>query len=460
MEYSIIDGQLVPHVSKIEIPKELVQDDPLRQAMMERTFRLMEAQVPFYPRLAVDIEVSCPQPDRLPDPSESQYQVTACSLCSNDGVKRVLLLRRETLQPESFPNGEVEITFFDTEEELIAEIFRYLLKYPFVITFNGDEFDFRYLYTRAVRLGFERKDIPLEYHLNLMGLKYGIHIDLYRFFLNRGLKSYTFDSKYKDESLDSISEALLGEGKLKHEEPINEMSYQRLSQYGFQDAKLTLNLTTYDGDLVMKVITACSRIALQTFEDVTREGISGFFKNLLAYEHRTHGYIIPRKEDILAVKGVITTHSKIKGKKYEGAKVVKPVPGIHFGVTDLDVGSLYPSIFRNWNIGYETIRCVHEECKVNKIPLTGHWYCGKKASMESVMIGCFKDLRINWYKKKAKSGDSYFKAIAGALKAMMVAAYGVFGSEMFPYYCPSAGESVTAIGRSTIERIIEKAVTI
>src|SRR5437879_8574606 len=60
--------------------------------------------------------------------------------------------------------------------------------------------------------------------------------------------------------------------------------------------------------------------------------------------------------------------------------VVDPVPGVHFGVAVLDFASLYPSIIKTWNLGYETILCGHTDCRTNKIPDTEHWVCRDRKS--------------------------------------------------------------------------------
>ena len=67
--------------------------------------------------------------------------------------------------------------------------------------------------------------------------------------------------------------------------------------------------------------------------------------------------LIPRSEDIIAMKGTTTTTALIKGKKYKGAIVVNPVAGFHFNVKVGDFASLYPSIIKNWNLGYATVNC-------------------------------------------------------------------------------------------------------
>ena len=173
--------------------------------------------------------------------------------------------------------------------------------------------------------------------------------------------------------------------------------------------------------------------------------------------------LIPNAEDILTIKGGTTTQAIIKGKKYKGAIVVEPVPGVHFNVAVMDFASLYPSIIKVYNLGYQTLLCKHEECKVNKVPETPHWICTKKKALESLLIGSLRDLRVKWYKVKAKDKTlpndlrSWYNVIQSALKVILNASYGVFGAQSFNLYCPPVAEATAAIGRHVITQSIERA---
>ncbi len=477
MPYKIQNGELVPTLQmETSLPGELqkVVTETVTEDTLKRFFRLLEAPVPSYKRIAVDIEVYVPSENSMPTPYESEFQIIACSLASNDGLSKVLLLRRTQYKQENFKTEKCEVEFCDTEETLIAKVFEYLWNYPFVLTFNGDEFDFRYLYNRALRLGFTREQIPIQYHQSWMGLKYGIHIDLMRFFANMSLQVYAFDAKYKlsgrTVGLDEVGKGLVNQGKVEHEMSIGKMTYAQLAEYGFGDAELTLKLTTFGNDASMKLLTSLSRVSYQSMEDVNRGGASSWIKSLMFREHRVRGWIIPRTEreeetgtiiggDILATKNIIDTKSETEGKKFRGAMVAEPVVGLHFGVSVLDFASLYPSIIETWNLGYETVRCVHKDCEtVNPriVPFTTHWVCKKNRAMTAEIIGSLKDIRVQWYKPKGKK-DDYYKIVEQTIKVFMNATYGVFASDKFPLYCPPMGESVTQVGRFSISGVIEEA---
>jgi len=344
-----------------EVERLLGDETPEYRSLANEWLRLLECPVPQYRRIAVDIEVWQPIETRVPDPELAEYAVICVSLVGSDGISRVLLLKREgTVEGEaSLPTG-VKLEFYDTEEELLAVVFQVLLEYPFIVTFNGDDFDLKYLYHRAQRLGFKNEEIPIELGRDVAFLKYGVHIDLYKFFFNRSIQIYAFGQKYRENTLDSVGEALVGTQKVEIES-VSRASYRDLAAYCYRDSQIVLSLTSFNDDLVMKLMTALSRISYMTMDDLSRQGVSGWIRSIMFCHHRKRSYVIPRKDEILDVKGQTATEAVIKGKKYKGAIVVEPKPGVHFNVAVLDFASLYPSIIKVWNLGYETVRCPHQE---------------------------------------------------------------------------------------------------
>jgi len=214
---------------------------------------------------------------------------------------------------------------------------------------------------------------------------------------------------------------------------------------------------------VLKLLVVLSRISRMPIEDVCRHGVSGWIKSLLYFEHRRRGYLIPRHDELIEEKGVTSTRAIIEGKKYRGAIVVEPVPGVHFDVTVLDFSSLYPSVLKEWNLSYETTRCPHPECKDNIVPETSHWICRRRRGIQSEVIGCLRDIRVRWYKPKSsdkslpESQRRWYGVVQRALKVFLNAAYGVFGFEDFPLYCPPVAESTAAIARYAFKKTVEKA---
>src|SRR3989454_2804403 len=404
MVYKVEAGRL--QLGSKEDPDQTITDfregDEEYKKLVSRWLGLLEAPLPTFRRLALDIEVHSPIDTRVPDPSLAEYKVICASLCGSDGIRRVLVLQRPEMGEASVQLEDTAVEFFETEEDLIASIFKALFDYPLVLTFNGDDFDLRYLYNPALNRGFTRDQIPIELGRESAGLKYGIHLDLYRFFFNRSIQVYAFGNKYREVTLDAISEALLEVGKAEILTPISRLSYTELARYCLQDAQLVLDLTMFDGEVVMKLVSALSRISFLPIEDMARQGVSGWIRSMMFKEHRERGYLIPRSEEVKKAKGDTTTTAVIRGKKYKGGIVVDPVPGVHFNVAVLDFASLYPSIMKAWELGYETLQCDHVECKTNRVPDTDHWVCRLKKAMESQLIGSLRDIRIKWYKPRSK----------------------------------------------------------
>lgn len=468
MPYLVDNGKL--QLAPVEVPETVIDDlrkiygddESLLSNAIEWA-KLFHAEVPPLKRLAIDIEVYSPEPNRVPKASEAPYPVIAVSFRGSDGLKKVLLLRRPDLGEPPADLEEAEI--FSGEIELLKRAFEILSEYPIVLSFNGDSFDLPYLRNRALKLGLLEEEVPVDWRpgAEYAKLKKSIHLDLYKFFTNRSMKVYAFGGKYREgRSLEEVSETLLGEGKVKIDKPIAELGYRELVSYSLQDAELTYKLTSFSGDLVMKLIVLMMRISKLGMEDLTRHNISSWIRSLLYYEHRRRKYLIPNEEELRRIKGQADTRAIIKGKKYMGAVVMDPLPGVFFNVVVVDFASLYPSVIKRWNLSYETVRCPHEECRSNAVPGLTHWVCKQRRGLMSEVTGLLRDFRVHIYKKLAKSEKDpakrgQYDVVQSALKVFINASYGVFGAEAFPLYCPPVAEATTALGRFMMVRTIKKA---
>jgi len=469
--YMVVDGDLKP--APMEFPMDVASEilkffngEPKEVLdCVKDWLPLFLIPVPDIPRLAIDIEVLSTA-NRIPEPSKAEDPVICISCVSSNGLKRVFMLKREGIdegvKPKTLP-GDVEIKFFEDEGVMLREVFKLITSYPIIVTFNGDDFDLNYLRHRATNIGIKREEIPLAMGRNYVDVVPGVHIDLYKFFSNRSIQVYAFGNRYKDATLDAVATSLLGVGKITLDRLISDLSYYDLAAYCFRDAEITLNLTSFNDGIVMKLIMLLMRISKLSMGDVVRRGVSVWIRNMLYYEHRRRNYLIPSKEDIIAAKGVSVTRALIKGKKYMGAMVIEPKPGIYFNVTVLDFASLYPSVLYRWNLSYETINCPHEECRSNKVPELPHWICTKRRGLSSTIIGMLRNMRVYWFKPKAKDKSldpavrTWYSVVEQGLKVFLNASYGVMGDENFPLYCPPVAESITAIGRYVISKTIEKA---
>src|SRR5919206_1425237 len=442
--------------------------------------KLLNQPIPNLKRVSIDIEVESEE-GRMPTPRDHDRRIIAVGFVSNDGFKKVLVLEPD----KSHDNGSSfikEAEICKTEKELLKKTFQIINSYPIIVTYNGDDFDLPYLYARSQDpridpVGKEiisKDDIPIvikRENFAKRGIqaepvqtKNGLHLDLFRTFQNRSVQIYAFSRKYTEYTLNAICEALLNDNKVEFDGDISELPIQKLAEYCLKDADLTFRLTSFNDNLLMKLLVVISRIGRLSIDDIARFGVNQWIRGMLYYEHRQRNMLIPRRDELQA-KGSASTTAIIKEKKYRGGLVVEPVLGIHFNVVVVDFASLYPSIIKVHNLSYETVNCPHQTCMSNsaqRIPGTTHWICKEKRGLTSLLIGSLRDLRVNYYKYLSKNKAlpseerQLYNVVSQAIKVILNASYGVMGAEIFPLYCLPVADVTAAIGRITTTKTIEK----
>jgi DNA polymerase I len=476
--YRIENGKIIPENLQISDEvrlalKTLLWDKAVDDVMVDsKEFQkyvsdwadLLNQPIPKIKRISLDIEVES-EIGRIPDAKIADKRVTAIGFEGTDNFKQVFVLRKEgTEEGKNDLPSDVKVQFYDEnkEKEMILDAFKKISEYPFVISYNGDDFDMPYLYNRAQRLGIKQEENPFYMMKDSATLKEGVHIDLYRTLSNRSFQIYAFSHKYTDFSLNSVSKALLDETKIDYGIELTDLNLYQTANYCFNDARLTYKLTSFNNDLLMNLLVVVSRIARMPIDDIARMGVSQWIRSLIYYEHRQRNALIPKRAELEKKSVGVSSDAIIKDKKYRGGLVVEPTEGIHFNVTVMDFASLYPSIIKVKNISYETVRCPHEECKKNTIPQTNHWVCTRHNGLTSLLIGSLRDLRVNYYKHLSKNESlseeqrQQYDVVSQALKVILNASYGVMGAEIFPLYFLPAAEATTAIGRHTILETIKR----
>ena len=411
-----------------------------------------------FKRVALDIEVANEE-GRLPDVEDPKRPVIAVSFFNEQ--EKVVYVLRGNREAEATEERPYEMRLFENEVELLRAVMGKIMDYPVIVTFNGDDFDLRYLKHRAELLGIPEDEDPIQLERVAASLKHGVHVDLYQFFRNRSIQVYAFGNKYTDHTLNGISEALLNKSKLPFEGEIGDLPLGKLADYCLNDSQLTFELTSMSGSLVMKLLLVISRIGKMPINDVSRLGVSNWIRSMLFNEHRKIGALIPRQDE-LSEKGGASSQAVIKGKKYKGGLVIEPKPGIYFNVSVLDFASLYPSLIKVYNLSYETVNCPHEECKDNTVPDTSSWVCRKRKGITSLVTGSLRDLRVSHYKPLTKDTTlskeerELYNVVTQGLKVFLNATYGAMGFETFAFYCLPVAEATAALGRYAITKTIEK----
>jgi DNA polymerase, archaea type len=442
--------------------------------------KLLNQPIPNLKRVSIDIEVESEE-GRMPTPRDHERRIIAVGFVASDGFKKVLVLEPDKTHDDgSLFIQEAEIC--KTEKELLKKTFQIINSYPIIVTYNGDDFDLPYLYARSQDpridpIGKEiipKDDIPIiikretfvkrGIQAEPVQTKHGLHLDLFRTFQNRSVQIYAFSRKYTEYTLNAICEALLNDSKVEFDGDISELPIQKLAEYCLKDADLTFRLTSFNDNLLMKLLVVISRIARLSIDDVARFGVNQWIRGMLYYEHRQRNALIPRRDELQA-KGSSSTTAIIKEKKYRGGLVVEPALGIHFNVVVVDFASLYPSIIKVHNLSYETVNCPHQTCindSGQRIPGTTHWICKEKRGLTSLLIGSLRDLRVNYYKSLSRDKtisveeQQLYNVVSQAIKVILNASYGVMGAEIFPLYCLPVADATAAIGRTTTTKTIEK----
>jgi DNA polymerase, archaea type len=445
--------------------------------------------------IAFDIEVKAPR-NKFPVPEEAAYPIHSIALATSN-QKKVLINSNKPIVSavESALKDrigyEVTIKYFLYEEDMIQYFLNLAMEYPFHISFNGDNFDLPYLNNRLLKLGFVDKSLIYQSNKSEWHIKNSIHIDLMTFFKNPSIRLYAFSGAYSSHSLDAVAEALLSHKKIEHEKWFDEMSIEELVEYSITDANLTFKLMSFADFKVFKLMILLSRLGNMPLNSLIRRSISAWIYQWVAFEHARRGYIIPPRKEIIKAKGDFESKSMAEGKGYQGAIVLDPNVGVWESVHVYDFASLYPSIIKQKNLSYDTVRCQgsgHEICRANKAPTLSHYVCRRKTGIMSSLVGMVRDLRVKWYKhqqtllerelKELKSNDSndsndsnnsneanrtsieiqidFISMIAAALKVFINASYGVIGNKSFPIFCPPVAECTTDYSRHALLMFKEK----
>ncbi len=469
--YRIESSKVVP--VKYDLPaaiqkgleKTLKKADADLKKSIEEWAGLLSQPLPEMRRMALDIEVIPVEKNRIPDAREAAQEVVAVALVGSDDLRKVLLLKRKGADLGMRRlKDDFDPVFFDDEKDLLAEVFKHMVQHPFIITYNGDDFDLNYLYHRAQRpeIGFKKEDIPISLGNNVANVRPGVHIDLYKTFINRSIKGYAFNNRYTEHTLNSVAKALIEETKIPLEGSMGDMSMYEMAEYCYQDSKITYGLTSFSDSLLMKLLLVISRVAKMPIDDVARISVSNWIRSMMYFEHRQRNALIPRRSELEDKEQTVVSEPVIKGKKYKGGIVVEPKSGVYFDVAVLDFASLYPSLIKVYNLSYETVRCVHEECRSKVIPETAYWACTKRRGIASNVIGSLRDIRVDYYKPLSKQPGlkaeekELAKVVSQALKVILNASYGVMGADIYPLYYLPAADATAALGRYSITRTIGK----
>jgi DNA polymerase, archaea type len=384
-------------------------------------------------------------------------------------------------------NSKHELDFSDSphpEKELVMWTMSQILKYQLTMgwyskgvslnnngTYNGKDSDLKILddacrfYNIPSIIAFDKRGIPYvrgydynlcntdAYYANKNQFERYYHIDLYNIYKKKIVKEI-YKNRYKSQSLDSLSKAILKEGKFGELDgkQIQLLSKERQLQYVIQDARLIMKLAQYNNYEILDLMNAISTITNIPFDRVCHTEISSWWMTIL-YDNINNG----------ECKGpTLSIEERNKKKPYKGGHVLDPVIRYYNGqiVYVLDVKSLYPTMMINNNISFDTVNCscckddpsasVPQEIMslINddkKSPIKKYWICryGNYQGIIPRLLETFRNKRF----MQQRIGNQSMQL---ALKHLINGCYGLFGSTFFEFADYRVAELTTAFGRHTL----------
>lgn len=281
------------------------------------------------------------------------------------------------------------------------------------------------------------------------------HIDLYQVYKKPLVKTAIYQNKYKNLSLDSVSKALLNEGKFENLDgiQIQKLPKDEQLEYVIQDAALVMKLCKHNNYEILDLMNAISIITKVPFDRVCHTGVSTWWNKIIADKINSGECRVPS--------------IKVGKRKYKGGYVIQPKVGYYHDkdqfVYFLDVKSLYPTMMINNNLSFETINC--ECCKDNPKARVSHdvmlfinedlsedlnrkenyWIC-KDSSYKGIIPKLIEEYRNERFRQQELQNNS----MQLALKNLINSIYGLFGSKFFEFSDYRVAELTTAFGRQTL----------
>ncbi|CAH1389959.1 unnamed protein product [Nezara viridula] len=365
-----------------------------------------------------------------------------------------------------------QVISFEKEEDMLEKWAEFVREVdPDLFTgYNINNFDFPYLINRANHLKC-RNFVFLGRIKNIKSIIKD-HVIQSKQMGRRENKSINFegrtcfdlllvllrDYKLRSYTLNAVSFHFLQEQKEDvHHSIITDLqngdaqSRRRLAVYCLKDAYLPIKLL----DKLMSIINymEMARVTGVSLTSLLTKGQQIKVMSQLLRKSLESGYLLP-------------THKVVDAQdQFEGATVIEPIKGYYQDpIATLDFSSLYPSIMMAHNLCYSTLI---NQSVINKLGLTPDQYSATpancyfvKSSMRKGLLPQILESLISARKKAKKElaneTDPFRKKVLDgrqlALKISANSVYGFTGAQVGKLPCLEISGSVTAYGRTMIER--------
>ncbi len=342
---------------------------------------------------------------------------------------------------------------FEDEEDMLEAFVKYVKEYsPDILAgYFSDGFDLPYLKAKAEKLkiklplGIDNTQPKFSRGRLLTGKISGIvHIDLLRFIRN----AYSQYLQSETLSLNEVSGELLGERKLDFApiESANSLkpNWEDFFAYNLQDSVLAYKLT----EKLWPDLLELTKTVQEPLFNISRNTMASNFED----------YVIHNLEKFNEISEKRPTHEEISKrkmrKKYEGAFVFQPTPGLYENLVFFDFSSMYASIIVSYNLSRTTltknkINTYQGELDNKKV------YFSKTQGFVPELLKEIINKRRKFKQEYNKNPNPISKARSNAFKLIANAAYGYQGFFGARYYSIEAASSTAYFARQNIKQAIK-----
>ncbi len=343
-----------------------------------------------------------------------------------------------------FDGNEVEarIFMFATEKEMLNKFLTFVqqLDFDLFLAWNGDRFDYPYLFNRMKALKINPR---LLSPIKQMGKGYGDMVDkprcrvwldlmvCYKKLSTQEMESY---------SLDYISRKELGTGKIEHQEKFEDFwrnNLDKFIEYNIKDVYLMVKIEESKG--IVKYFDTIRRFTFCSWYDVfyNSKVLDCFF----LLKAKEYGIVLP------------TTRKQKDYTKITGAIVITPTVGVHQNVAVGDVRSLYPTAILTCNMSPETIVTNVTNCN-NYVTVDDVYFSLDKRGFIPRVVEDLWNLRQEFKKKRdtfelGSHDYEMWDTIQTVCKFLLNSVYGVMLAPHFRLFTRDIGKSITYFGRRT-----------
>ncbi|VVB59303.1 DNA polymerase [uncultured archaeon] len=387
---------------------------------------------------------------------DKKLKIIMASIAATGGYAKVISYEKNGFEKEIFVKSEKEL-IATLSSEIVAQ------DPDFIITYNGDAFDFAVLDARSKDLKQKmiagRDGKPLRFQkkgrIKAAMVKGMPHIDLFNFVarvMSPAMSSETL-------TLDNVAMEILGEGKKgftwdqMKDAWVNKRKLYELAGYCMQDSLLTLKLA----ERITPNIFALSKLTSQLPGDASRMTYGQLVESYAMKKASQMNIVVPNKpsyDEIGERKGM---------EQYAGGFVKEPRAGLHESIAVFDFRGLYPSIIVTHNVDPHTLNCpCCKDKEENRVPGSDNYFCTKnRGFIPEILVELFEERKSLKQKMKTldKKSKEYHELNARqfAVKTVSNAMYGYLGFAGSRWYNRACASAVTAFARHYIQRVISMA---